>query len=53
MDTIENGDGTAGKFIKDPSVYNGVKDTTAEIQKLIYDFRQDPKRFMTITFKLF
>ncbi|HEX5000480.1 MAG TPA: MlaD family protein [Terriglobia bacterium] len=53
VDHIENGDGTTGKLIKDPSVYNSLKDTTAEIQKLIYDFRQDPKRYMNIQFKLF
>jgi phospholipid/cholesterol/gamma-HCH transport system substrate-binding protein len=53
VNSIENGDGTTGKLIKDPAVFNGLKDTTAEIQKLLYDIRQDPKKYMTVTFKLF
>ncbi len=50
---IENGDGTAGKLIKDPALFNNANQATSEIQKLLYDFRQDPKKFLTINFKLF
>lgn len=31
---IERGEGTASKFIRDPSVYNNLKETTAELSKL-------------------
>jgi len=51
--TIENGEGTAGKFIKDPTLYNTLNQTSSEILKLMYDFRQNPKKFLTINFKLF
>ena len=50
---VENGDGTAGKFIKDPTLYNSLNQTSSEILKLLYDFRQNPKKFLTISFKLF
>ncbi len=51
--SIENGVGTAGKFIKDPTLYNSLNQTSSELLKLLYDFRQDPKRFLTINFRLF
>ena len=51
--SIENGEGTAGKFIKDPTLYNTLNQTSSEILKLMYDFRQNPKKFLTINFKLF
>ena len=50
---IENGEGTAGKFITDPTFYNSLNQTSSEILKLIYDFRQNPKKFLTINFRLF
>jgi phospholipid/cholesterol/gamma-HCH transport system substrate-binding protein len=51
--SVQNGEGTAGKFVKDPALYNSLNETSSEIQKLIYDFRQNPKKFLTINFKLF
>ena len=51
--SIQNGEGSAGKFIKDPTLYNSLNESSSEIQKLLYDFRQNPKKFLTINFKLF
>ena len=51
--SVQNGDGTAGKFIKDPTLYNSINQTSSEVMKLLYDFRQDPKKFLTINFRLF
>jgi phospholipid/cholesterol/gamma-HCH transport system substrate-binding protein len=51
--SIESGQGTAGRLIKDPALYNSLNQTSSEILKLLYDFRQDPKRFLTINFRLF
>jgi phospholipid/cholesterol/gamma-HCH transport system substrate-binding protein len=53
ISAIENGDGTAGRLIKDPSLYNTLNQTTSEIQKLLYDIKQDPKKYLTINFRLF
>jgi phospholipid/cholesterol/gamma-HCH transport system substrate-binding protein len=53
MDSVQNGEGTIGKFIKDPSMFNNVNQVTSEFEKLMYDFRQNPKKFLTVNFKLF
>jgi phospholipid/cholesterol/gamma-HCH transport system substrate-binding protein len=53
IDAVQNGEGSAGKFIKDPTMYNSFNQTASEIQKLLYDFRQNPKKFLTVNFKLF
>jgi phospholipid/cholesterol/gamma-HCH transport system substrate-binding protein len=53
ISAIENGEGTAGRLIKDPQLYNSFNQASSEIQKLLYDIRQNPKKFLTITFRLF
>src|SRR5215470_9403459 len=53
VDSMQNGEGTIGKFIKDPSLFNNVNQVTSEFEKLMYDFRQNPKKFLTVNFKLF
>ncbi|NWG12567.1 MAG: MCE family protein [Acidobacteria bacterium] len=53
VDQIERGEGTMGKLLKDPSLYNNLNESTAEITKLIYDLRQDPKKYLSIRFRLF
>jgi phospholipid/cholesterol/gamma-HCH transport system substrate-binding protein len=53
MDQINRGEGTIGKLLKDPSLYNNLDHSSAEITKLIYDLRQDPKKYLTIRFRLF
>ena len=53
VDSVQSGEGTIGKFIRDPSLFNNVNQVTSEFQKLMYDFRQNPKKFLTVNFKLF
>ncbi|MBP1601725.1 MAG: ABC-type transport system involved in resistance to organic solvent, periplasmic component [Acidobacteria bacterium] len=53
LDQIDKGEGTMGRLLKDPSLYNNLNQSTAEITKLIYDLRQDPKKYLTIRMKLF
>jgi len=53
VDQIDKGQGTLGKLYKDPSLYNNLDQATAEITKLIYDLRQDPRKYLTIRFRLF
>jgi phospholipid/cholesterol/gamma-HCH transport system substrate-binding protein len=53
MDQIEKGNGTIGKLMKDPGLYNNLNQTSGEITKLIYDLRQDPKKYLTIRVRLF
>ncbi len=60
LDNAQSGRGTIGKLLTDETLYNNVNQTTANINqittestKLIYDFRQNPKKYLTIKFKLF
>ena len=53
VDQIDKGQGTLGKLYRDPSLYENLNQSTAEITKLIYDLRQDPKKYLTIRFRLF
>jgi len=53
VDSIQSGDGTAGKLIKDPSLFNSLNQAASEIQKLMYDIKQDPKKYLTINFRFF
>ncbi len=57
---VQNGKGTVGKLFTDETLYNNLNQTTANVNqlssestKLIYDFRQNPKKYLTIQFKLF
>jgi phospholipid/cholesterol/gamma-HCH transport system substrate-binding protein len=52
-DKLNSGEGTAGKLFVDASLYNNLNTATAELVKLLYDFRQDPKRFLRIKVGLF
>jgi phospholipid/cholesterol/gamma-HCH transport system substrate-binding protein len=51
--SVESGQGTAGRLVQDPTLYNSLNQTSSEILKLLYDFRQNPKKFLTVSFKLF
>jgi phospholipid/cholesterol/gamma-HCH transport system substrate-binding protein len=54
------GKGTIGKLLTDETLFNNVNQTASNVNqlssegtKLIYDFRQNPKKYLTIQFKLF
>lgn len=51
--SVANSEGTAGKLINDPALYNNMNTTISEFLKLVYDFRQEPEKFLTINFRLF
>ncbi|MBC7930350.1 MAG: MCE family protein [Rubrivivax sp.] len=50
---VQRGEGTAGKLLTDDQLYSNVNQLSAESVKLIYDFRQNPKKYLTIKFELF
>lgn len=54
------GKGTVGKLLTDETLYNNLNQTTTNINqittegtKLIYDFRQNPKKYLTVRFSIF
>lgn len=56
----QSGKGTLGKFITDETLYNNANQTMSNINqlssegtKLIYDFRQNPRKYLSIRFRLF
>lgn len=46
---IERGEGSAGKFIKNDSLYVGLNKTLVDLDKLLLDFRLQPKRYIGIS----
>jgi phospholipid/cholesterol/gamma-HCH transport system substrate-binding protein len=53
MADVDQGKGTLGKLAKDPELYQNVNLLSSEMVKLLYDFRQNPKKFLTIKFEIF
>lgn len=56
----QSGKGTLGKLLTDEALYNNINQTagnvnqlTSESTKLIYDFRQNPKKYLSIKFSIF
>ncbi|MBX7218354.1 MAG: MlaD family protein [Blastocatellia bacterium] len=50
---LEKGEGSAGRMLKDPELYENLNQAAAQTTKLVADFRQDPKKYLTIKLKLF
>ncbi|MFN0111599.1 MAG: MlaD family protein [Blastocatellia bacterium] len=50
---LEKGEGTAGMLLKDDKLYNNVNTLSAEMTKLIYDFRQNPKKYLSVKVTIF
>jgi phospholipid/cholesterol/gamma-HCH transport system substrate-binding protein len=49
----QRGEGTVGKLMTDEALYSNVNQLSSEGVKLMYDFRQNPKKYLTIKFQLF
>jgi len=52
-DKMHAGEGTVGKLFQDPSLYNNTNGLLTETRDLIKAIRQNPKKYLTIHFKLF
>lgn len=50
---LEAGEGSAGKLLKDPSVYNNIDQMLIETRTLVKAIRENPKRYLTIHFRVF
>jgi phospholipid/cholesterol/gamma-HCH transport system substrate-binding protein len=52
-DRLEAGEGSAGRLLKDPSVYNNTDQLLIETRNLIKSMRENPKKYLTIHFRIF
>jgi phospholipid/cholesterol/gamma-HCH transport system substrate-binding protein len=50
---MEAGEGSVGKMFKDPSLYNNADQMLVETRNLVKAIRENPKKYLTIHFKLF
>ena len=50
---LEAGQGTAGHLLKDASVYNNTDQLLVETRTLIKAVRENPKKYLTIRFRIF
>lgn len=49
--TIENGEGSMGKLLKDEALYNNLKGASKEMEELLRDIKLHPKRYFRILSK--
>jgi phospholipid/cholesterol/gamma-HCH transport system substrate-binding protein len=47
------GQGTAGKLLQDPALYNNANQMLMETRELVKSIRENPKKYLTIRFKVF
>jgi phospholipid/cholesterol/gamma-HCH transport system substrate-binding protein len=50
---ISAGQGTVGQLLVNPQLYDTLNATVAETQSLVKDIRANPKKFLTLTLKIF
>jgi phospholipid/cholesterol/gamma-HCH transport system substrate-binding protein len=50
---LDNGQGSAGRLFNDPSLYTNADQMLVETRGLVRAVRENPKRYLTIHFKLF
>ncbi len=50
---MDAGEGTAGKLFRDPSLYTNADQMLLETRKLMQAIRENPKKYLTIKFKMF
>ena len=52
-DQLAAGEGSAGKLLKDPSLYNSTDQMLIETRNLVKAIRENPKKYLTIRFRVF
>jgi phospholipid/cholesterol/gamma-HCH transport system substrate-binding protein len=45
---VDRGDGTLGKLVNDPKLYEEAKQTVAELKTLIADIKANPKKYLNV-----
>lgn len=49
LTALEQGQGTAGKLLKDQTLYDNINRTIVSVNKLMTNFRQYPKRYVNVS----
>jgi phospholipid/cholesterol/gamma-HCH transport system substrate-binding protein len=52
-DRLERGEGSAGLLLTDERLYNNVNNLSAELTRMLYDFRQNPRKYLSVKVALF
>jgi phospholipid/cholesterol/gamma-HCH transport system substrate-binding protein len=50
---LNAGEGSAGMFLRDPTLYNNSNQMLLEARELVKAIRQNPKKYLVIHLKLF
>ncbi len=53
LEKISGGQGTVGQLLVNPQLYETLNSTATEAQSLLKDIRANPKKFLTVTIKIF
>ncbi len=53
MARLEKGEGTMGMMLKDEKLYHNANTLSAEVTKLLYDFRQNPRKYLSVKVTIF
>jgi phospholipid/cholesterol/gamma-HCH transport system substrate-binding protein len=51
--SLNAGEGTAGRLLKDRELYENMNTTVRELQMLIADIREDPRRYLNVRVSIF
>jgi phospholipid/cholesterol/gamma-HCH transport system substrate-binding protein len=52
-DRLEAGEGTAGRLLRDPALFNNADQMLVETRELVKSIRENPKKYLTIHFRVF
>ncbi len=50
---MEKGQGTLGKLSTDPALFNNLNESARSIREFLTEFRQNPRKYMTVHVKIF
>ena len=53
LEKIAAGQGTVGQLLVNPQLYESLTSATGEMQSLTKDIRANPKKFLSLTVKIF
>jgi len=53
LTNVDQGKGTLGQLVQNPSLYNHADATLSETQQLVKSIRENPKKYFVIRLKLF